>query len=170
MMTKEEISDVDFFVLFKDHPTRTLLLNHPNGFHMISGYLNEMKRHLENNNYGLYLYYSNNNSIINNTFVGAGIDVWKSYDNVVVDNVVNGKPLVYLEGVVGGVVEDAGQVVLVRCLNVTVRNNEISDTRTAIELFYSNNTIIENNSMRSNAFSAIYAVYSCNNIGNGYPL
>lgn len=52
MMTKEEISDVDFFVLFKDHPTRTLLLNHPNGFHMISGDLNEMKRHLENNNYG----------------------------------------------------------------------------------------------------------------------
>ena len=46
------------------------------------------------NHLGIYLYdYSNYNSIVGNVFVNDGVTVYDSYGNVVVDNLVNSKPL-----------------------------------------------------------------------------
>ncbi len=75
---------------------------------------------LNNRFYGLNLGDSSNNTITNNTFINDGLGVFDSYQNNIEDNTVNGKPLVYLEDVSDKAVKDAGQVVLVRCNNITV--------------------------------------------------
>jgi parallel beta-helix repeat protein len=70
---------------------------------------------------GIRLYYSsNNNTITGNVFVNDGLSVYGAYQNTVEANTVNGKPLVYLEDVSNYKVEDAGQVILVNCTNITV--------------------------------------------------
>ncbi|MEM2795562.1 MAG: NosD domain-containing protein, partial [Thermofilaceae archaeon] len=59
--------------------------------------------------------------LLNNFFKECGLYVRSSFGNVVEGNVVNGKPLVYLEGAQGGNVSgEVGQVVLVQCRNITV--------------------------------------------------
>jgi parallel beta-helix repeat protein len=50
-----------------------------------------------NNWHGIKLDDSSNNIITGNTLVNDGLSVSLSYQNTVEDNIVNGKPLVYLE-------------------------------------------------------------------------
>lgn len=70
---------------------------------------------------GVFIEGSSRCRLLNNAFNGCGLYVRGSYGNEVEGNVVNGRPLVYLEGVQGGSVKGVvGQVVLVRCRNVTV--------------------------------------------------
>ncbi len=70
---------------------------------------------------GVFVEWSSRCRLLGNTFKGCGLYVRGSYGNEVEGNTVNGKPLVYLEGVQGGSVKGvAGQVVLVRCRNVAV--------------------------------------------------
>ena len=52
---------------------------------------------ITNNKYGIYLYCSSNNDISSNSFFDDGLFVHGSYHNNVDNNMVNGKPLVYLE-------------------------------------------------------------------------
>jgi parallel beta-helix repeat protein len=62
-----------------------------------------------NNTYGIWLEgYSNYNNVYRNTFVNNGIIVWDSYKNFVHDNLVNGKPLIYLENLSDYIIEYAG--------------------------------------------------------------
>jgi parallel beta-helix repeat protein len=103
-----------------------------------------------NNYYGIGLYYSSNNSVSGNTFVNDGLVVSDSYGNVVTDNLVNGKPLVYLEEVSDYAVEDAGQVILVKCNNVTVENLNLSNTAIGVQLWETNNTTISGNNITNN--------------------
>ncbi len=69
---------------------------------------------------GISLYKSSSNNISENMFVNDGLLVQDSYENLVRDNLVNGKPLVYLECVSDYVVEDAGQVILINCNRIKV--------------------------------------------------
>ena len=100
--------------------------------------------------YGIYLEDSNENTIRNNEFINDGLLVDNSYGNIVEDNKVNGKPLVYLEGESDEFIYDAGQVILIKCKNITVMNAEIKNTDVGIELFKSNNCLISNNNISSN--------------------
>ena len=61
------------------------------------------------------------------------------------DNIVNGKPLVYLEEVSNYKVEDAGQVILLNCNNVTVENLDLSNTSVGIKLWKTEDSKISNN-------------------------
>jgi parallel beta-helix repeat protein len=103
-----------------------------------------------NNTYGMYLQQLSNNTISGNSFWNDGLFVQDSYENSVVDNLVNGKPLVYLEGASGLRVEDAGQVVLVGCNNITVENLNLSNTVVAIQLWQTDNTKISSNNIANN--------------------
>ncbi len=111
---------------------------------------------------GLMLMYSYGNNISNNTFIHSGLWVTGSYDNIVVNNTVNSKPLVYLENQSDVTINDAGQIILVKCSNIIVTDLEITDTTIAIELYESNNVEIYNNTIANN-FHGIYIVYSTNN-------
>jgi parallel beta-helix repeat protein len=72
------------------------------------------------------------------------------------DNTVNGKPLVYLEDVSDYKVEDAGQVIIVNCNNITIENLDLSNTDVGIVLGKTENSIIANNTVNNNYPEGIY--------------
>ena len=127
-----------------------------------------------NEYYGIYLWYSSNNSLSGNVFIEDGVFVSDSYGNVVVDNLVNGRPLVYLEGVSDVVIEDAGQVILVNCNHIRVENLNLSHTTVGVELLKTTNTIISENNIANNRVgiwlerSSNYNSISGNNITNNW--
>jgi parallel beta-helix repeat protein len=125
------------------------------------------ENNISNNDVGIYLYDSSNNSITRNTFFNDGLVV-NCQGNVVVDNLVNDKPLVYLENVSDSAVGDAGQVILVNCNLIRVENLSISHIDVGIELLLTNNSKISGNNMTANNYYGIRLFSSSNNtvIGN----
>jgi PGF-pre-PGF domain-containing protein len=124
---------------------------------------------IENNHFtsnlgsGLFLYKSLNNTILDNEFVNSGLFVYNSYNNLVEDNTVNSKPLVYLENESDTVVDDAGQVVLIGCNNITVENLNLSYTNVGVELFETDASKILNNDLNNNTRYGVYLYNSTNN-------
>ena len=121
-----------------------------------------------NSLYGIWMQYSsNNNTISGNTFVNDGLSVWYSYGNIVMDNTVNGKPLVYLENVSDYAIEDAGQVILINCENILVENLNLSNADIGIRLWGTNNTKIIRNNITANSYDGIILDSSMNNMISG---
>jgi len=116
-----------------------------------------------NSQYGVALDSSSNNSISGNTFTNDGLHVENSYQNSVENNTVNGRPLVYLEGVSNYTVVDAGQVVLIRCENIRVEGLNLSRTDTGIELWETSNSTISGNNIIANSGDGISLYSSSNN-------
>ncbi|KAF5434952.1 CASH domain-dontaining protein [Candidatus Methanophagaceae archaeon] len=104
---------------------------------------------------------SNNNTITGNVFVNDGL--FGGYQNMVKDNTVNGKPLVYLIDASDYTVEDAGQVILVNCTNITVENLDLSHTSMGIILLNTKDSKILNNTAGNNLACGIYLSSSCDN-------
>ncbi|MDH5266148.1 MAG: right-handed parallel beta-helix repeat-containing protein [Candidatus Bathyarchaeota archaeon] len=121
---------------------------------------------ITNNRCGIGLSSSNNNTISGNTFLNDGLYVKISYGNVVTGNLVNGKPLVYLEGVSDYVVKDAGQVILVNCSGIRVEKLNLSNTTVGIELWGTNNTRISGNDV-TNDSDGVRVESSYNNTVSG---
>jgi parallel beta-helix repeat protein len=115
---------------------------------------------------GIELYWSSSNSISGNTFTGCGLVVWYSYRNSVVKDTVNGKPLVYLEGVVDYTVGDAGQVILVECDRIKIENLNLSRANVGMQLWETDNSTISGNNITNNNEYGIflYNYSSCNSI------
>ena len=112
---------------------------------------------------GIYLTGSGN-SVIQNTFVNDGIHVYQdSTQNEVWGNIVNGKPLVYLENESDQEIEGAGQVILVNCDNITVGHLNISNTIVGIHLVKTINCRIAKNNISSNYMHGICLEESSNN-------
>ena len=117
------------------------------------------------NDYGIELYSSSNyNTISGNTFTNNGLFVLGSYQNSVENNTVNGRPLVYLEGVSNYTVDDAGQVILVRCENIRVEGLNLSRTEVGVELWETNNSTISGNNITNNGAGIGLSVSSSNSI------
>src|SRR5271157_1971262 len=112
--------------------------------------------------YGIILESSNYTSISGNTLTGSGLYVADSYQNSVVNNTVNGKPLNYLEGASGLTVsDDAGQVILVSCENITVESCSLSQTNYGIEFWETSNSTISGNNITNNLYGfGILLTYS----------
>ena len=123
-----------------------------------------------NNEYGIDLSYdSNNNTISDNIFVNDGLFVKDSYKNIVENNIVNDKPLVYLEDASNTMVTDAGQVILVHCNNITVKNLDLANTSVGVALLATEDSIITNNNVHSNR-EGIYLFSSRDNSITGNTL
>ncbi len=104
------------------------------------------------------------NSIIENTFVNDGIHIYHdSTKNEVRGNIVNGKPLIYLESESDQEIEGAGQVILANCDNITVGHSDISNTIVGIHLMETNNCKITKNNISSNYMHGIRLDDSSNN-------
>ena len=118
---------------------------------------------IKNNGYGIELLSSWNN-VSFNVFVGDGLHVVDSFSNDVVGNLVNSKPLVYLEDVSDVEISDAGQVIAVNSEKITIRDLNISNTDIAIELWNVNQSIIENCTLQNNKYGIDFWYSSDNTI------
>jgi len=107
------------------------------------------------------IYASNNNTIEDNIFISTGISIYDSYQNVIENNTVNGKPLVYLENVSDYVVTYAGQVITVNCDKITVRDLDIYNTSAGVEFWKTNNSAVFDNTL-TGSFWGIYIGCSSN--------
>jgi parallel beta-helix repeat protein len=123
-----------------------------------------------NKDEGIRFDFSSNNTLIGNVFLNDGLSVYSSYQNTVEDTIVNGKPLVYLEDASDYKVEDAGQVILVNCNNITIENLDLSNTSDGIALWKTENSKISNNSVCNNNYDGITLSDSSNNTITGNNL
>ena len=89
---------------------------------------------------------ANNTVFSNNEFVKGGLVIFEPcYQNLFFGNTVNGKPLVYLERQANQAIDGAGQVVLIDCTNMVVRNVPPTvGLRMTITLLGTSNTQITN--------------------------
>ena len=115
-----------------------------------------------NTGYGLTLY-STRTTVIDNSLINCGLMV-RTFNNVVKNNTVNGKPLVFLEDKSNIVVdEDCGQIILINSSNITIKNQDISNTSYPVILRYSNNCSIINSKVSDSKYG-IYGYCSDDNI------
>jgi parallel beta-helix repeat protein len=109
---------------------------------------------------------SSENVIRGNKFQGGGLYVHASYRNVVMDNIVNDKPLVYLEWASNITVVEAGQVILVNCQYIQVKNLNLSNTICGLQLRGTSHVLISNNNIANNHIGMDLCT-SSNNIISG---
>ena len=134
--------------------------NTQNGIYIISPGNIITDNNLSNNNRGIYLFSCNSNTITGNAFSNDGVFLRDSYQNTVINNTVNGKPLVFLEDESNKLIDsDAGQIILINCENINIINQNISNTYVGIELWNTNNSIISDSTLNSNNLYGIY-IYS----------
>lgn len=117
-----------------------------------------------NNHYGI-LFRGSRNIISDNQFYKDGIYTYDpGYDNVLSNNMVNDKPFVYLYGGSDQTIDGyAGQICLVNCDNIVVKNNEISNVVSAVTLLNSHNCKIFENEFSETLNECIAVIDSDNN-------
>lgn len=108
-----------------------------------------------------------NETLTGNRMENNGIEIrsggsWNTH-TIGTDNNVNGKPVYYWKNVNGGTIPPgAGQVILANCTNVEVSNQNVSHASVGIQLGFSSDCIIINNTANSNSYG-IYLNSSSNN-------
>jgi parallel beta-helix repeat protein len=129
---------------------------------------NIFNNNVSNTTWGIHLYCSSSNIIINNRFGNDGIFIRGddlSYYNthVIENNKLNGKPIYYYKNANAiKVPEDAGEVIIANCSEITVENINASLGFVGIELAYTNNSQITNNKLSNNYFG-FYLYFSNEN-------
>ena len=110
-----------------------------------------LNNNFSNNTIGLGLASSYNNEVSGNSFLNDGMYVEGTSNNTVHNNTVNGKPLIYMEDASNQITDsNAGQVILIGCDNITVRDSNLSQTTVGIELAQTNNSYIKSNIISDN--------------------
>ena len=123
---------------------------------------------------GINLWNSKNNIVKNNNFENSGISITASLEgyklssfntHTIEGNTINGKPIYYYKNTSGiKIPEDAGEVILANCTDMTVENLNASFGSIGIELAYTTDSEISNNIASWNTKSGIYLCYgSANN-------
>jgi parallel beta-helix repeat protein len=180
ILTKSIVSNNDYGIRLHSSSNNTIMGNTANlndcGIYLHFSSDNTLTNNTANSNkgIGIGLESSCNNTLTNNTFINDGfIADEDSNRNKVKNNNVNGKPLVYLKNASDFIVQNAGQVVLVNCTNITVENLNLSNTYVGVGLFETNDCKIVNNIASNNNYgiylcssSNYNAIYYNNLIGN----
>jgi parallel beta-helix repeat protein len=110
---------------------------------------------ITNNDYGILFVDSWDNIISQNSFFHSGLFLSDdaAQNNTIINNTVNGKPLVYLSKESHLVLDgDAGQILLINCNNITVQNQEILNASAGIQLVGSSSCIIQGSSFLGNQY------------------
>ncbi|UCD13665.1 MAG: right-handed parallel beta-helix repeat-containing protein, partial [Thermoplasmatales archaeon] len=131
----------------------TIASNNGNGVYLDESFNNVISSNvISDNNGGLIISSpSNYNNASDNVFTNDGVIITYLNQNTILNNLVNGKPIVYLEGESDKIIEeDAGQIILVNCNNITVQNQDLSNVSNALMLLDTHNCLITGNTIRSN--------------------
>ncbi|MCS7126047.1 MAG: right-handed parallel beta-helix repeat-containing protein [Aigarchaeota archaeon] len=160
------ISDNEYFAVQLFSSTLNKLVNNIIHRNSLGIYLyryssgNEIK-HNEVREGGIFIVESMNNIISDNTLEDRGLYV-TSLNNVIENNTLNGMRLVYLQEKSNKVIEDAGQVILFKCSNITLKNLKIRRAGVAVMLWDTNSSKIINGVFVENEIG-IYLHNSFNN-------
>ena len=119
---------------------------------------------ISNSSWGVLLLASPRSTLAGNVLEGTGFYPFESFELAVANNTVNGKPLVYLEGVDGAVVTDAGQVVVARSSRVRVAGVSASRTSVGIALIRVNGSLVENCSVTGSRWGVLLERASGNRV------
>ncbi len=130
-----------------------------------------------NNWEGIYLRYSVSSTVVNNTFTNCGleiredtVDAYLSY--TVENNWVNEKKMGFYINLDSTIIaEPYGQLILVNCTNITIRDQILNNAGTGLSLYYCSNSVIINTTCSNNYFgiylsssdSSTVANNTCNN-------
>jgi len=138
-----------------------------------------------NNDWGIYIYNSFFNSIIRNKFLNndCGLSIRTSENiikdnqffnngiylsisgNIIENNTVNYKPLVYLENKNNQIIDyECGQIILGNCDQITIQNQRIQKSGTGIILFDCNNCLVIGNDVIESKGGLILSNSNNNNI------
>ncbi len=118
---------------------------------------------------GILIEYSLNNTILNNVFVGNGIDIYgeklPQFIHNINNNTVNGLPLLYIKNKEDVLLEDVevGELIIVNCNASKIKNITINNSSIGIEAAYCNNNIITDCTI-SNTYEGILLFYSSHNV------
>jgi len=114
---------------------------------------------LSNNSYGGIQLNSYEHQITNNTFYNDGINVIKSYspdkNNKIENNTINGRPLIYLKDISNKIIDNAGQIILIRCDGIIIKNQILNNAVIGISLTKTKNCQISENNINSNKICGI---------------
>lgn len=124
-----------------------------------------------NNSCGMAMVnHSSDNLLYSNSFYQDGVFVRASSHNTFVDNTVNGKPLVYLEGQMDvEIPENAGQIILVNCSHLTIKGYNLSTVPFPFILISTDHIIVENNTVQD-AYVGVWLHHSSHNHISGNKL
>jgi len=144
----------------------TITSNDGNGVYIDESFNNVISRNtISDNNGGLIISSpSNYNNASDNIFTNDGVSIYDLNQNTILNNLVNGKPIVYLEGESDRIIEeDAGQIILVNCNNITVHNQDLSNGTVGLKLVDTHNCLITGNIISSNDFYGLFIALSNDN-------
>ena len=81
-----------------------------------------------------------------------------SYPNEYANNLINSKSFLYLEKQSNIVIDhnDIGQIVLLKCSSITIKNQDLSNTDIGLELWDCNNCLVSGNLISNNNDYGIY--------------
>ena len=118
-----------------------------------------------NSNADIYFFYSANNVVTGNIMENKGIlvsgnSIFSHTQEIDTSNLVNGKPVYYINGITGEQVPtNVGQVILVNCSDINIANLNINGTYNSIRVVYSSYVNIENNNI---SYSQTYDIFLTN--------
>jgi len=105
--------------------------------------------------------------IVENNSLYSGLFIDDSYPNIIIDNLVQEKPLVYLDNKSDLLINySCGQIIIFNCSNITIQNQNIQSTVLAIYLKNSDNCYLFNNTIFNNRQGITCSSSDFNNISN----
>ncbi len=142
-----------------------------NGIQLSGSNSNEITNNsLFKNCYGISISDSTSNKITNNTLNFCGITLTgyklKHLDTHVIEitNIINGKPVYYWTHQNNRILPSgAGQVILINCSRIAIKNQNLSYGTIGIELIYCESIEIKDNTINFNNKYGIYSIISNNN-------
>ena len=167
-ITNNTISNNSIGIESFSNKTSFLYNNISNNYNIgldIAGSNNLILNNIFSNNLNGMRIFKSNNTISENFFFNDGIFVSYSYlHNIVRNNTVNGKPIVYFEHELDSIIDyDAGQIILLNCNNITINKQNLSKSNIGIQLQNTHDCIISNNIIKMNNEYGMYLVDSSRN-------
>ncbi|CAB3287915.1 protein of unknown function [Methanocaldococcus lauensis] len=156
----------DGFWIGSSSNNKIMCINAYDGIYLWDSFNNTLTNITCYNN-GITLDMSCNNTLTNNKFKNCGLYIdFDSFNNKVENNMVYGKPLVYLENEKNKIIDSSynpGQIIAVNCENITVKDVKITHTSVGIEFYRVSNSKITNVTISNNK-EGILLDFSSNNI------